>query len=102
MIRDPGWSGTSAPTKGASTCPVCAGWSRSHPAQEPILSSPSPSGSAADKTGGIQVGEATEKSLQNKLSEHNKKMDDDGRPDWTKTTMGAFCKVGAKSRSQEQ
>ena len=52
-----------------------------------------PSGSAADKTGDIQVGEATEKALQNKLTEHNEKMNDDGRPDWTKTTMGALKAV---------
>jgi hypothetical protein len=52
-----------------------------------------PSGSAADKTGGIQVGEATEKALQNKLTEHNKKMNDDDRPVWTRTTMGALKAV---------
>jgi hypothetical protein len=52
-----------------------------------------PSGSAADKTGGIQVSEATEKALQNKLTEHNKQMNDDDRPDWTKTTMGALKAV---------
>jgi hypothetical protein len=52
-----------------------------------------PSGSAADKTGDIQVGEATEKALQNKLTEHNKQMNDDDRPDWTKTTMGALKAV---------
>jgi hypothetical protein len=52
-----------------------------------------PSGSAADKTGGIKISEATEKSLQNKLTEHNKKMTEDGRPDWTKTTMGALKAV---------
>lgn len=52
-----------------------------------------PSGSAADKTGGIQVSEATEKALQNKLTEHNKQMTDDDRPDWTKTTMGALKAV---------
>ena len=52
-----------------------------------------PSGSAADKTGDIQVGEATEKALQNKLNEHNEKINDDGRPDWAKTTMGALKAV---------
>jgi hypothetical protein len=52
-----------------------------------------PSGSAADKTGGIQVSESTEKALQNKLTEHNKQMNDDDRPDWTKTTMGALKAV---------
>jgi hypothetical protein len=52
-----------------------------------------PSGSAADKTGGIKICEATEKSLQNKLTEHNEKMTEDGRPDWTKTTMGALKAV---------
>jgi phytoene/squalene synthetase len=34
-----------------------------------------------------------EKALQNKLTEHNKQMNDDDRPDWTKTTMGALKAV---------
>jgi hypothetical protein len=52
-----------------------------------------PSGSAADKTGGIKLSEGTEKTLQNKVTEHNDKMKEAGRPDWTLVTLGALKAV---------
>ena len=52
-----------------------------------------PAGSAADKTGGISIDDATEKALKNKVSEHNEKMAENDRPEWTRTTMGALKAV---------
>jgi hypothetical protein len=52
-----------------------------------------PSGSAADKTGGIKLSEGTEKTLQNKVTEHNDKMKEADRPDWTLVTLGALKAV---------
>jgi hypothetical protein len=52
-----------------------------------------PQGSAADKTGGIKLSEGTEKTLQNKVTEHNDKMKEADRPDWTLVTLGALKAV---------
>jgi hypothetical protein len=52
-----------------------------------------PAGSASDKTGGIKVSQATEKTLQNKVTEHNDKMKEADRPDWTRVTLGALKAV---------
>jgi hypothetical protein len=52
-----------------------------------------PAGSAADKTGGIKLSEGTEKTLQNKVTEHNDKMKEADRPDWTLVTLGALKAV---------
>ena len=52
-----------------------------------------PEGSAQGKTGGIVLNEATNKALQNKVKEHNDKMKERNRPDWTLTTLGALKSV---------
>jgi len=52
-----------------------------------------PEGSAQGKTGGIVLNEATNKSLQNKVQEHNDKMKERNRPDWTRTSLGALKSV---------
>lgn len=52
-----------------------------------------PAGSAADKTGGIELSEATEKALQTKADEHNAAMTDDDRPVWTRVRVGALRSV---------
>lgn len=52
-----------------------------------------PEGSAQGKTGGIDLSEATTTSLQNKVKEHNDKMKERNRPDWTRTTLGALKAV---------
>lgn len=52
-----------------------------------------PAGSASDKTGGIKVSAGTEKTLQNKVTEHNDKMKEADRPDWASVTLGALKAV---------
>jgi hypothetical protein len=52
-----------------------------------------PEGSAQGKTGGIVLNEATNKALQNKVQEHNDKMKERNRPDWTRTSLGALKSV---------
>ncbi len=50
-----------------------------------------PAGSAADKTGGITLNEATETALQKKADEHNAAMSN--RPVWTRVRVGALRAV---------
>lgn len=52
-----------------------------------------PSGSAKDQGGGITLNEATEKALQNKADEHNEKMREDNKPDWTRVRVNALKSV---------
>jgi HK97 family phage prohead protease len=52
-----------------------------------------PAGSAADKTGGIELSEATETALQNKADEHNAAMNESDRPNWTRVRVGALRAV---------
>jgi len=52
-----------------------------------------PAGSAKDQGGGITLNESTEKALQNKADEHNAKMKEDDKPDWTKVRVGALKSV---------
>ena len=52
-----------------------------------------PAGSAKDKTGGIEIGEATETALTNKVREHNDKMKEADKPEWTRVTLGALKAV---------
>lgn len=52
-----------------------------------------PAGSAQGKTGGIVLNQATVTALDNKVKEHNQKMADRNRPDWTRTTLGALKAV---------
>lgn len=52
-----------------------------------------PAGSAADKTGGIELSEATETALQTKADEHNAAMNESDRPEWTRVRVGALRAV---------
>lgn len=50
-------------------------------------------GSASGASGDIELSEATETALRNKVSEHNEAMADAGKPDWTRTTYGQLAAV---------
>ena len=64
------------------------------PPQDQIFGSDkNPAGSAKDQGGDITLNEATEKALQNKADEHNAKMKEDGKPDWTKVRVNALKSV---------
>lgn len=52
-----------------------------------------PAGSAADKTGDISLSDATETALQNKADDHNKRMNDEDKPVWTRVRVGALRSV---------
>jgi HK97 family phage prohead protease len=52
-----------------------------------------PAGSAADKTGDISLSDATETALQTKADDHNKRMNDEGKPAWTRVRVGALRSV---------
>jgi HK97 family phage prohead protease len=52
-----------------------------------------PAGSASDKEGKIELGDAVEKSLQTKASEHNARMKEESRPDWTRVGVGSLRSV---------
>lgn len=49
--------------------------------------------SAAGAGGDIELGEATETGLRNKVKEHNEKMESDGKPSYTRTTFGQLAAV---------
>jgi len=64
------------------------------PPQDQIKGSDeNPAGSAADKTGDISLSDAVETSLQNKADEHNKRMNDEDKPVWTRVRVGALRSV---------
>jgi HK97 family phage prohead protease len=50
-------------------------------------------GSAGGPGGDIELSEATETALRNKISEHNDQMAEDDRPDWTRATFGMLAAV---------
>jgi len=50
-------------------------------------------GSAKGAGGDIQLGEATETALRNKVAEHNEAMESEGKPDYTRTTFGQLAAV---------
>lgn len=50
-------------------------------------------GSAAGAGGNIELSEATQTALRNKVTDHNDKMEADGRPRWTRTTYGQLAAV---------
>jgi len=52
-----------------------------------------PAGSAAVKQGGIEINEATETALKNKVADHNEKMTEGDRPVWTRVTLGVLKSV---------
>lgn len=52
-----------------------------------------PAGSAEGKEGDIELDEKTETALQTKADEHNAKMTEDDRPEWTRVRVGALRSV---------
>jgi len=58
-----------------------------------VGSKENPAGSAATTQGAIKLSDTVEKSLTNKTGEHNDRMRDEGRPDWTRVTTGALRAV---------
>lgn len=50
-------------------------------------------GSASGAGGDIELSEATTQALRNKASEHNQQMEDDGKPSWSRTTLGQLSAV---------
>lgn len=50
-------------------------------------------GSASGAGNDIEVSERTETALKNKVKEHNEAMEEDDRPDWTRTTLGQLKAV---------
>ena len=50
-------------------------------------------GSAAGKSGGIELNEATSTALANKAKAHNEQMSEENRPTWTRVTTGALKSV---------
>ena len=52
-----------------------------------------PQGSASDKEGKIELGDAVEKSLQTKATEHNARMKEESKPDWTRVGVGSLRSV---------
>lgn len=52
-----------------------------------------PAGSASDKEGEIELGDATEAALQKKADEHNAKMTEEDKPKWTRVRVGALRSV---------
>ena len=63
------------------------------PSDQITGSDKNPVGSAAGKQGGIEINEATETALKNKVMDHNEKMDADDRPVWTRVTLGVLKSV---------
>jgi HK97 family phage prohead protease len=50
-------------------------------------------GSASGKSGGIKLSDSTNKALKTKADEHNEKMREDDRPEWTRVRLGALRSV---------
>lgn len=50
-------------------------------------------GSASGAGGDIELSERVERALRNKVREHNESMEEDDRPDWTRTTFGQLAAV---------
>jgi HK97 family phage prohead protease len=50
-------------------------------------------GSASGAGGDIELSDTVKTALRNKVSEHNEKMEEDGKPDWTRTTYGQLAAV---------
>ena len=63
------------------------------PSDQITGSDKNPAGSAAGKQGGIEINEATETALRNKVTDHNEKMDEGDRPVWTRVTLGVLKSV---------
>lgn len=52
-----------------------------------------PKGSAKGAGGDIKLDDKTETALRNKVSEHNKEMEENNKPDWSRTTFGQLAAV---------
>ncbi len=52
-----------------------------------------PKDSAKGPGGDIKLSDSTETALRNKVKDHNEKMREDNRPDWTRTTYGQLAAV---------
>ena len=63
------------------------------PSDQITGSDKNPAGSAAGKQGGIEINEATETALKNKVADHNEKMTEGDRPVWTRVTLGVLKSV---------
>ena len=63
------------------------------PSDQIVGSKKNPAGSAAGKQGGIEINEATETALRNKVTDHNEKMTERDRPVWTRVTLGVLKSV---------
>lgn len=63
------------------------------PSDQITGSEENPAGSAADKTGGIELSETTETALQTKADEHNAAMSEGDRPEWTRVRVDALRAV---------
>jgi len=83
----------------------CNAWQGAEERQDDPASTPAPPedqiegseenepGSASGAGGDIKLSEATETALRNKVSEHNEAMEEEGKPDWTRTTYGQLAAV---------
>jgi len=64
------------------------------PASEQIIGSDkNKPGSAGGAGGDIELSEATQTALRNKVSDHNEKMKEENKPDYTRTTYGQLAAV---------
>lgn len=52
-----------------------------------------PEGSAGDKSSGIDLDAATTTALENKMTDHNKAMTENDRPNWTRVRLGSLKAV---------
>jgi uncharacterized protein len=83
----------------------CNAWEPKDETRDELPSEPAPKedqiegsdvnepGSAAGPGGDIEFSEATETALRNKVTEHNEAMEEDGKPDYTRTTYGQLATV---------
>ena len=83
----------------------CNAWEPKEESRDELPSEPAPEadqiegsdvnepGSAAGPGGDIEFSEATETALRNKVTEHNEAMEEDGKPDYTRTTYGQLATV---------
>lgn len=78
----------------------CNGWQENEenrapaPAKDQIFGSDTNKpGSAKGAGGDIELGEATETALRNKVKDHNDKMEEENKPSYTRTTFGQVAAV---------
>ena len=83
----------------------CNAWQGEEERQDDPASTPAPPedqiegseenepGSASGAGGDIKLSDSTQTALRNKVSEHNEAMEEEGKPDWTRTTYGQLAAV---------